>query len=158
MVSPEILKEIPFFSDLTAEEREFLAPIANEVTAKPGEHFFEEGSPSHNLRILRSGFVSLRQKVDKEHDAQMLALDKPGQLFGISALLGDKGIHPYSAICVEETDVIVLDAKELFIKMESNPTAGYHLLRKLVAIVGERLAGAREQIRTRIVPGLISHG
>jgi signal-transduction protein with cAMP-binding, CBS, and nucleotidyltransferase domain len=111
MVSTEILAEIPFFSDLTPEEREFLSPIANEVTAKPGELFFEEGSASHNLRILRSGFVSLRQKVDEEHDAQMLALSSPGDLFGISALLGDKGIHPYSAICVEETDVIVIDAK-----------------------------------------------
>lgn len=158
MVSPDILASIPFFSDLTAEDRELLAPIARETTAKPGEHFFEEGSPSHNLRILRSGFVSLRQKVDEEHDAQMLAVNKPGDLFGISALLGDKGIHPYAAICVEDTDVIAIDAKELFDLMERKPEAGYRILRALVNIVGERLAGAREQIRTRIVPGLISHG
>jgi hypothetical protein len=88
----------------------------------------------------------------------MMALNRPGDLFGISAFLGDKGVHPYSAVCVEDTDIILIDAKEMFAKMEGDPARGYHLLRKLVAIVGERLAGAREQIRTRIVPGLISHG
>ena len=158
MVSADTLAGIPFFSDLTPEEREFVAPIAQEATGKSGELFFEEGAHSHHLRILKKGFVSLRLKQEDGHDVQMMALNTPGDLFGISALLGDKGVHPYSAVCLEDTEIVMIDAKEMFNRMESDPAHGYHLLRKLVSIVGERLAGAREQIRTRIVPGIISHG
>ena len=41
---------------------------------------------------------------------------------------------------------------------EKNPEAGVRILRKLAAIMAERLIAAREQIRSRIRPGLISHG
>ena len=158
MVSPDLLADIPFFCDLASEEREMLAPIAREASFGAGERVFDEGSPSRKLRVLKSGLISLRMAQDDEQEAQMMTISEPGQIFGISALLGEKGVHPYGALCLEESVLVELDAKEMFNLFERKPAAGYRMLRNLTGILGERLAGAREQIRTRVVPGIISHG
>jgi toluene monooxygenase system ferredoxin subunit len=158
MISPEDLERAPFFKDLDAEELELLSGIARRETAIAGQRIFEEGTPSHTLYIVVSGLVSLRQKTRVEAAEVAIAAGRPGELIGVSAVLGEEGTHPVSAICLEPTELIEIDALELMAVLDSNPAVGFRILRRLTYIMAQRLAAARAQIRSQIRPGLISHG
>jgi CRP/FNR family transcriptional regulator len=158
MISTVELARLPFFKDLDDDERELLAGIARRESAVAGRRIFEEGEPSHTLYIVVSGLVSLRQK--SHHDAAEVAMSvgHPGELIGVSAMLGEAGTHPVSALCLEPTELIEIDAPVLMAALESKPGVGFRILRLLTHIVAERLAAARAQIRSQTSPGVISHG
>ena len=158
MISPEELKRLPFFRDLDAEERDLLAGIARRESAVAGQHLFEEGGPSHTFYIVVSGLVSLRQKTRLEGADVVMAAGRPGSLIGVSAMLGEAGVHPTTGVCLEPTELIEIDAPLLMATLESNPAVGFRILRRLTHIVAERLAAARTQIQSQIRPGFISHG
>jgi len=158
MISPEELAKLPFFKDLDAEERNLLAGIARRESAVAGQRIFEEGEPSHTFYIVVSGLVSLRQKTRLEAAEVAMEAGRPGELIGVSAMLGEAGVHPTSGVCLEPTELIAIDAPVLMAALESNPAVGFRILRRLTHIVAERLAAARSQIRSQIRPGLISHG
>ena len=54
--------------------------------------------------------------------------------------------------------MIEVAGAELMALCEKEPGVGLPLLLKLAAVMAERLTAAREQIRSRVSPGLISHG
>lgn len=158
MISPEELQRVPFFKDLDAEERALLGGIARKQTAVAGQRIFEEGAPSHTLYIVVTGLVSLRQRPRVEAAEVAMAAGRPGELLGVSAVLGVEGTHPTTGVCLEPTELIEIDAVEFMAALESNPAVGFRILKRLTHIVAERLAAARAQIRSQIRPGLISHG
>jgi toluene monooxygenase system ferredoxin subunit len=158
MISPEELEQAPFFKELDAEERALLGGIARRETAAAGQRIFEEGEPSYTLFIVVSGLVSLRQKTRDDGAEVAMGSGQPGELIGVSAMVGAAGIHPLSAVCLEPTELIEIDAPVLMAALESNPAVGFRILRLLTHIVAERLAAARAQIRSQTRPGLISHG
>lgn len=158
MMSPEELERLPFFKDLDAEERALLSGITRKESAVAGQRIFEEGEPSHTFYIVVSGLVSLRQKTRLGGEEVAMAAGRPGELIGVSAVLGEAGTHPTSGVCLEPTELIEIDASVLMAALESNPTVGFRILRRLTHIVAERLAVARAQIRSQNRPGLISHG
>lgn len=158
MISPQELERLPFFKDLDAEERELLSGIARRESAVAGQRIFEEGSPSHTLYIVISGLVSLRQRTRHAGEEVAMSAGRPGELIGVSAMLGAEGTHPTSGICLEPTELIEIDAPVLMAALESNPAVGFRILRTLTHIVAERLAAARSQIRSQGRPGLITHG
>ena len=159
MVAPDALDRITFFHNLDAEERELLAPISHRRTFDAGAAVFEEGVELDSLHVLVHGLVSLRQQQKSGGSAITLGtINTGGDLFGISGLVAERTVTPHSAVCLEATETIELNREELLDLCEKNPETGVRILRKLAAIMAERLIAAREQIRSRIRPGLISHG
>lgn len=158
MISAEELARTPFFENLDAEERALLSGIARKITAATGERIFEEGSPSHTLYVVIDGLVSLRRGLDAESGGTSFTAGHPGEVIGISAMLGEKGVHPVSGVCLQPTELIEIDAPELMAALESKPEVGFRILRRLTDILSQRLDAARAQIRSQMQPGLISHG
>ena len=159
MESSESLGAFDFFSGLEAADRELLAAIATRRTYPAGTTIFAEGDGVGALRVLVSGLVSLRQKQrGGSGDMQMMSLGEPGAVFGIAALVGEENIYPHGAICMEETEVIELDRERLLALLEERPEAGVRILLRFAQSLSKRLSAAREQIRSRLRPGLISHG
>ena len=159
MVALEALERIPFFNEFDQEERKLLASISESRSFKAGETIFEEGATAGRLQVLVSGLVSLRQKQKGAGtDALLGTLDENADVFGIGAALGDKQTHSHSAICLEASEVVEIDADRLLALCEENPRVGVHFLLRLTGVMAQRLAAAREQIRSRVRPGLISHG
>jgi len=159
MVAPQKLARNPFFAGLTAEDRELLSPIAESRTYAAGETIFPEGGATDILRILDSGLVSFRQR--QRHGGDEVAVGHvgdPGAVFGISALVGNEHVYPHSAVCLEEAEVIEIDGRQILAICEAQPRAGVRILLALAAVMADRLTAAREQLRSRLRPGLISHG
>jgi len=159
MVESEFLEQVEFFRNLEPKERTLLAPISHLRTYEAGETIFSEGSRVDALRILVEGMVSFRQK--QRHDGPEIAICSVcdhGAVFGITSLVAREAPCPHTAVCIEATRVIEVDGAELLTLCEREPGVGVHLLLKLSAVMAERLAAAREQLRSRVSPGLISHG
>ncbi len=159
MAKNESLDRIPFFRALGDAERELLEPISRRKSYKGGDTIFREGDPPGPLRILVKGLVSFRQRQENsETDASLGSIAAEGELFGISALLGAREKYFYTAVCLEPTDVIELDGPKLLRLCEEKPIAGIRIMRRLTEVLAQRLTAAREQIRSRVRPGFISHG
>ena len=159
MVKPEVLERLSFFRELEPADHQTLAEIATLRTYGPGDVIFAEGDGPGSLRVLVSGLVSLRQKMkDVGGDAQMAALSEPGSVFGIAALVGREHLYPHSAVCMEESEVVEIDGDRLLALFEEKPDLGVRLLLRFGQYLATRLSAAREQIRSRVRPGLISHG
>jgi CRP-like cAMP-binding protein len=160
MIDPAELKTLPFFRSLTDDEISLLAPHADLLTAKAGSRVFEEGAPSDTLLVLVSGMVANRQSpLHGGDDILMNVVNQPGELIGASSLAAaDDAVHPFSAVCMEDSEFVTLPLDELWLAFEQNPAVAIGLLRRFTHMLAQRLAAAREQIRSRIRPGLISHG
>ena len=159
MVPAESLERIPFFQALGEEERDLLAPLSQARSYAAGETIFQEGTPIGPLRVLLSGHVSFRQhQRSGGEDALMSSVTEEGEIFGISALIGVRETYAYSAVCLKDTEVVEVDGQKLMQLCAERPETGVRILRRLTQVVAHRLYAAREQIRSRIRPGLISHG
>lgn len=159
MVAAESLERNPFFKALRPEARELLEPLSKRHTYRAGETIFCEGKATGPLRVLVEGLVSFRQgQAEGEADALMGSVARSGDIFGVSALMGRGQAYPYTAVCLEDTEVIEVGGDDLMRLCEERPEIGVDILQRLNEVMAERLAAAREQIRSRIRPGLISHG
>lgn len=159
MVAPETLEQVNFFHCLEPEEIKLVSPIAKPRSYKAGDTIFPEGEPTDALRVLVEGLVSFRQRQRGDAgETSIGSVNERGAAFGIFAAVSPDRPSPHSAVCVEDTEVIEVTAADLAGFFESQPAAAVHLLTKLGAVLAERLAASREQIRSRVRPGLISHG
>ncbi|MHC4818710.1 MAG: Crp/Fnr family transcriptional regulator [Planctomycetota bacterium] len=158
-MAAESLERNPFFKALRPEARELLEPLSQRHSYRAGETIFCEGKETGPLRVLVEGLVSFRQsRPDTESDALMGSIARSGDIFGVSALMGRGQAYPYTAVCLEDTEVIEVGGDALMQLCEERPDVGVNILQRLNEVMAERLAAAREQIRSRIRPGLISHG
>ena len=159
MVAPDSLEHLTFFSRLEPRERELLAPISERRRYAAGETIFQEDERVDSLRILVEGLVSFRQ-CQRTGDEQVTIgnVSDSGAAFGITALVAPRRPGPHSAVAVENTEVVEIDGAKLLDLFEREPAVGVRLLLELSAVMAERLTAAREQLRSRVHPGLISHG
>ncbi|MBU0727586.1 cyclic nucleotide-binding domain-containing protein [Patescibacteria group bacterium] len=99
----EILKNIPFFADLSDED---LNAIISKIEMQyfPADHvLFEEGDPGDMMYIIKRGQVQVLR------DNTILAVLSDNDFFGEMALVSDE---PRNATCRTVTDVEVLILKK----------------------------------------------
>lgn len=159
MESTESLEPLTFFNALEPADRELLAAISSRRSYAAGATIFAEGDAQGSLRVLESGLVSLRQNhKGAPGDVQMTSISEPGSVFGIAALVGEQHLYPHSAVCLEDTEVVEIDGDRLLAVLHENPEAGVRILLRFGQYMAAQLSAAREQIRSRVRTGLISHG
>jgi CRP-like cAMP-binding protein len=157
-MTPDPLRGIPFLRDLDDDDRSRVAALASEKTYPAGTVIFAEGSSDDNLHVLARGLVSFRVKQEDGGESTMGTASEPGDLFGIAAVVGQDHTSPYTAVCLEDTDVLELAGAAFRKLCEDQPAVGNRILTHLIITMARRLNGAREQLRSRVRPGLISHG
>ena len=127
----EILKNIPFFADLSDEDLEaIIGKIQMEYFA--ADHvIFEKGDPGDIMYILKRGQVQVLR------DNTILAVLKDGQFFGEMALVSDE---PRNATLKTVTDAEVLTLKKDDFKnlLQTNPSiasiVSYEVVKRANAI------------------------
>lgn len=111
----EILKNIPFFSELSDED---LQQIAEKVQMQyyPAEHvIFNQGDPGDIMYVIKRGQVQVVR------NQEVVALLKDGAFFGEMALVSDE---PRNATVrtVSDAEVLTINKFEFMRLMESNGT------------------------------------
>jgi CRP/FNR family transcriptional regulator, cyclic AMP receptor protein len=142
MVSPELIRRFPFFSNFTMEQIVFLAKIADESTVRKDHYFFNEGDELNYLYIIVEGEVAVITLLPPKGREVILDSQGIGDIFGWSAFVPPHA-STAGAKAVTSARVIAFDAKELRKKCDEDCQFGYLMMTKIAQVIRERLIALR---------------
>jgi CRP/FNR family transcriptional regulator, cyclic AMP receptor protein len=139
-----LLTEHPFFRDLAPGDIKYLTGCAKNARFEAGQMIFREGEDADQFYLIRDGRVALENFTPGRGSASILTLGA-GDALGWSWL-----VPPYKwrfdARAIETTRAFALDGKCLRGKCDRDPRFGYELLKRIAAIIAERLHATRLQM------------
>lgn len=146
-VDPSLAAQIAehrFLKDLTPEQLKVLTECAMQSHFNPGEVIFREGDPANCFYLIQEGKVLLESPV-KERSPVTIGTIGPGDVLGWSWLFPPYYWH-LDARAVEPTSAIFFYGTRLREECEQDHDLGYALMKRMTAIVIERLQAARRQL------------
>ena len=149
MISPELLRQYPFFGQLEDAQIKALAMIANEVTFEQGERIFSKGDDADVLYFLLNGGVELynfAEAISGDEDKGVLVgTVNPGEPFAISAV-----IAPHSSTSTAWTSspsrAIRIEAAALQELFDRDRRLAFIITRQASRAAMERLHATRVQL------------
>src|SRR5438477_8319618 len=141
--NPEVLKQVPLFALLDAEETAVLAGQVELKKFAPRERIWKIGDPGGQAYVMVSGAVRVTT-VDEDH--QEVVVDEPGkgEFFGFASML-EQTPHQTNALTLEETTCLEVSRDDIAILLERKPHAGMDLLTTL----GRQFHAAQNLVRSR---------
>jgi CRP-like cAMP-binding protein len=135
------LSEHPFTKDLAQTLRARLAPHAKAFSCGVNDYMAREGEPASAFYLLASGRASISTLLGARGSVTLQTVG-PGDVVGWSWLLPPY-VWQFDVRALEPVSGTKIDASELRITCEQDAELGYHLLKQLVAVVGDRLSACR---------------
>jgi CRP-like cAMP-binding protein len=135
-----LLRRVPVFSTLSAEELTRVAQVAMPRRFEAGEVVFKEGDEGSTCYIVRSG----RARAIREHpDGRSITLAhfEPGDIFGEMAML-DGERRSATVETTEGTEAIAILSSDMHRLLREYPDISV----KLIAALGQRLRDTNERL------------
>src|SRR5450755_3348254 len=141
--SPDVLRDIPLFSNLDDDELRVLATQVELRHFAARQRIFRIGDLADRAYIVVTGSVRV---VIIDEDQQEVLLQQPGQgeFFGFASML-EQTPHQAEATAVDDTTCIEIDRNDLMVLFEQKP----HAVLDLLAFLGRQLHDAHQLARTR---------
>lgn len=141
MTHPEILlRQVPLFRALPAEESRRLAVLLRKQSLKKGEALFRKGDEGTALYMIISGKIKIVRQ-SKGGDEAILALLTDGDFCGEMSLLDDLP-RSADAVAVEETQLYALNRKDFLAYVMHNETT----VRAILGALSRRLRKADDTL------------
>ena len=105
-----IINEISIFAGLLDKQLYTLFRLLKKAHYTTGEKVFEEGTQPSHIYVVQSGSVKL--VVNAEETPLELIVFEKGHCFGETSVIGIQP-HAATAVCVEDTELIVLSRNAL---------------------------------------------
>lgn len=130
------LKAIYLFKDLPDRALRQVAQAAEAHTAQAGEVIVQENRPSTTLYVITSG--SCRVYKERDGDDRNVVTLGTHSYFGEAALLDDAP-RSASVAANEKTELLVLKAENLRLRLEADHDTAHHVYRALATSLARRL-------------------
>lgn len=137
----EVVALHPLFAGLPADVADLVAGCASNVVFGPDRLLLTEGEPADTLYLIRHGAVAL-EVLQPALGPVVIETIGPGSPLGWSWLFPPYRWH-LDARALETVRAIAIDARCLRDKADRDPAFGYQLMRRLSAVMLERLQAAR---------------
>src|SRR5260370_26135 len=111
--SPDVLRDIPLFSNLDDDELRVLAGQVELRQFPQRQRIFRMGDTADRAYIVVSGSVRVII-VDEDHQEILLHQPGPGEYFGFASML-EQTPHQAEATAVEDTNCIEIDHNDLMV-------------------------------------------
>jgi signal-transduction protein with cAMP-binding, CBS, and nucleotidyltransferase domain len=141
----EKLKGHELFRLLSPKEVERLSAASGVMKLKEGERVYADGFPATHLFVLLKGRVELRRPTKGGVDLLVDDLIE-GSLFGVSSLTGMER-HLLDAVCVQDSEVLKLEAKSLRQILDETPIVGYAIQKRVSEIFFKRYVETMERLQ-----------
>jgi CRP/FNR family transcriptional regulator, cyclic AMP receptor protein len=132
-----------FLRGLSQRDLLALASVARPFTTAAGQYVAREGETAHAFYLVQSGHLALETRSPEGGQVSVQTVG-PGEVVGWSWL-----VPPYrwqfDCRALDRAQGLVLDGEWLRERCELDHEFGYHLLKHLVVVIGNRLAAARRQ-------------
>jgi CRP/FNR family cyclic AMP-dependent transcriptional regulator len=139
-----IVREHPFFADLSAEFCVLVCGCAKNVRFEAGQYLFREGEPADEFYLIRHGRVAFELHAPDRGPVSFQTLGE-GEIVGVSWL-----IPPYrwsfDARALTLVRAIAVDAACLRQKCEEDHDLGYDMMKRFMPVLIQRLQATRLQI------------
>ena len=139
MTTSDVLSRSELFGDLPAAALKEITGICREVKVSKGEVIFRIGDLSKEVFLLAQGSVDLGYGAISADESKPGTIREPGDFFGWGALAGEGNYRLINAIAVQETRLIIVNGVQLMNLLEGQPAAGFRFIRKLLAIILNRI-------------------
>ena len=149
MVAVSDLKNLELFGSLEEKQLEEIAEITERKGFKKHSHVYERGNGAKHLFVVTKGRVSLRRFDPGDEIGIAFETRDPGGLFGAASFVKPQK-YTLTAICLEDTEVMVIDADKLFEMSEKDPALGYQLMLKIAQIYFERYKVAKRSLHDMV--------
>ncbi len=145
MVEVSNLKGLGLFSVFSEAHLEELAKITEKKTYKRREHVYERGNPARHLFVVSKGLVSLRRFEPGDEVGIAFETREPGTLFGAASFMKPQE-YTLTAVCIEDSEVMAIDADKLAELCKKEAAVGYELMLKIAQIYFERYKTAKRNL------------
>src|ERR1700752_3725195 len=141
--NPEVLKHVPLFASLDAEETAVLAGQVQLRLFAPRQRIYKMGEPGGQAYVMVSGRVRV---TTVDEDQQEVVVDEPayGEFFGFASML-EKTIHQTSATAIEETQCVEVTRGNIATLLQRKPHAGMDML----TVLGRQFHASQKLVRFR---------
>jgi CRP/FNR family transcriptional regulator, cyclic AMP receptor protein len=141
---PELVAGHPLLAGLPGDAVTTVAGCARNVAFSPGALLLAEGDPADTLYLVRRGCVSI--EVHSPGRGQIvIETVGPGAVVGWSWLIPPYRWH-FDARAVDSVGAIAVDGACLRQKADADPALGYALMKRVAAILLERLQMTRVRV------------
>ena len=149
MVEINEIKDLKISSAFSEEELEELLKITEKQSYEKGAKIYNRGDKADRIYVVTKGMVSLR-RIDPGEDVG-ISFEKrqKGELFGAACFMEPRE-YTLTAICLEDSEVLAIDAEKLFQLCESNFEIGYKFIKEVARIYFERYKVAKNQIHQMV--------
>jgi CRP/FNR family transcriptional regulator len=155
----ELLKSIPYFSGLGAEELEAIQQVVFQKTAERGEVILLEGEPAQALFFVASGAVKVFE-TSPEGKEQTLNIVRPGESFNDVPLFDD-GPNLASAQAMVPVVLYGIKKTELKTILERHPQVALNIIRVLAQRVRQLVSLVEDlsfrHVLSRVAKILLEH-
>ena len=145
MVEASEMAYLKLFDLLSDEQLEEIAKITEKKRYKIHEHIYERGNPAKHLFVVKRGLVSLRRIDPGDEFGIAFETREPGGLFGAASFMKPQE-YTLTAVCMEDTEVMAVDAGRLFELCKKDPAVGYELMLKIAQIYFLRYKSAKRSL------------
>ena len=142
---PELLKLVPLFSLLDADEREVLASHVEVRRFDVHHRIYRAGDAGGNGYVLIQGKVRVTL-IDEDHQEITLDEPEPGGFFGFASLL-DGTPHQTSAVALEAVTCLEIDRDDLRQLLHKKPDSGMDML----AVLSKQFHAAQRLVQLRSI-------
>ncbi len=140
-VTAERLRRAEVFGDLSEADLTAIARFCAEATYRDGDLVLAEDAPAEELFVVERGKLALEKRIQiGRHSTPRNATISyvgPGKVAGFSALVAPH-VYSTSAVCIEPTRVLCIDAAALRAYLERHPAAGLKVMSTLASLVSDR--------------------
>jgi CRP/FNR family transcriptional regulator, cyclic AMP receptor protein len=141
--NPEVLKHVPLFASLDAEETAVLAGQVQLRLFVPRQRIYKMGDPGGQAYVMVTGRVRVTT-VDEDH--QEVVVDEPahGEFFGFASMLEETS-HQTSATALEATQCLEVRRSAIETLLQRKPLAGMNML----TVLGKQFHASQQLVRIR---------
>jgi CRP/FNR family transcriptional regulator, cyclic AMP receptor protein len=145
MTKVDDFNKFDFFNAFSKDQLAGLAKVTETKTFKKGTEIYKEGERANQIFLVSKGWVSLR-KIDPERDLGISFENREkGELFGTACFMKPQE-YTLNAICMEDSEVMAMDADKLFDLFQKDYQVAYLFLKEIAKVYFERYKSVKRQL------------
>jgi CRP-like cAMP-binding protein len=149
MVEVKEIEKLGLFKGFSEEQLEKLSEITNLEKFKKGDQVYQRGKKADRIYIIAKGMVSLNRLEPGEKVGISFEKREKGELFGAACFMEPQE-YTLTAVCMENSEVVAINADKLSKLCKSDPELGYKFMQEVSRIYFDRYKAAKRQIHAMV--------
>ncbi|MFC1489569.1 Crp/Fnr family transcriptional regulator [Thermodesulfobacteriota bacterium] len=156
MVEASDLIKIELFGVFLKKQLEELAAVTEKKKYKKKEMVYQQGDRANHLYIITKGLVSLVEFQPGDKVGIVFEERGRGEIFGCASFMKPRN-HTLTAMCVEDSEILVIETDPLIDLFEQDPEVGYKFIKNINQIYFDLYKFAKRQLHEMMkIPAIVT--